>query len=205
MWAGEPWGNSGRKEYLTSSSHQTTVTPSEPWGNSGCESTGYWPANSWGAYQRNDFSESPFLHPSVHRKTLHSLTWEIWVFLINNLLMFRLPALCCKTSILSGTSPFLPRAVLSGSLEMLSLRLEVLKIATKSNAQLLGCKCFLSRHQLSDTKWSGNCSDERDSEKEILPWCWHCPRQTPWGGPARRQGIGLLALMGCVTQSSGFL
>ena len=41
---GEPGGNSGRKEYLPSSSHQTAATPyREPWGNSGCEYTGYWP------------------------------------------------------------------------------------------------------------------------------------------------------------------
>ena len=39
------------------------------------------------------------LHP-MHRKALNSLTWDIWFSSItNNLLMFRLSALCCKTSI----------------------------------------------------------------------------------------------------------
>ena len=37
-WAGEPWGNSGRKEYLLSCSHQTADTPyGEAQGSSGCE------------------------------------------------------------------------------------------------------------------------------------------------------------------------
>ena len=56
--------------------------------------------DSWGAYQRNDFSEPRLLHLPIHRKALNSLTWDIWFPLINNnLLMFRLPALSCKTSI----------------------------------------------------------------------------------------------------------
>ena len=52
----------------------------------------------WSAYQRNDFSEPRFLHLPIHRKALNSLTWDILFSLIkNNLLMFRLPASCCKT------------------------------------------------------------------------------------------------------------
>ena len=43
-WAGEPWENSGRKEFLPFSSHQTLATPyGVPWVNSGCENKGYWP------------------------------------------------------------------------------------------------------------------------------------------------------------------
>ena len=39
QWAGEPWANSGRKEYLPSSRHQTTATPyGVSGGNSGFES-----------------------------------------------------------------------------------------------------------------------------------------------------------------------
>ena len=54
---------------------------------------------SWGAFQRNDFSEPSLLHLPTHRKVLNSLTWGIWFSLINsNLLMFRLPGLCCKNS-----------------------------------------------------------------------------------------------------------
>ena len=79
-------------------------------------------------YERNDFDE-PRL--PIHRKALNYLTWNIRFPLVNNsVLMFRLPALCCKTSIYPGFSPVLLRVVLSGSLEMLSPGLEVLKIPT---------------------------------------------------------------------------
>ena len=43
-WAGEPWGNSRRKEYMPFGSHQAAVTPhGEPWGDSRCETSGNWP------------------------------------------------------------------------------------------------------------------------------------------------------------------
>ena len=38
---------------------------------------------SWGAYQRNDFSEHRPLHILIHRK-LNSLTWDIWFSLVSN-------------------------------------------------------------------------------------------------------------------------
>ena len=60
---------------------------------------------------------------------------DIWCPLINsNLLMFRLPALCCQTD----STPPLLREVLLGFFEMLSPRLEVLKIPTEENITL----CF---------------------------------------------------------------
>ena len=41
--------------------------------------------DSWGSYERNDFSEPRLLHPSIHRKVLiNSLTWDIWFSLSNN-------------------------------------------------------------------------------------------------------------------------
>ena len=40
--------------------------------------------DSWDAYERNDFSESGLLHFPIHRKALHSLTWDIWFPLTNN-------------------------------------------------------------------------------------------------------------------------
>ena len=43
-WASESWKDSGRKEFLPSSSHQTAATPhGEPWKSSGCENTVSWP------------------------------------------------------------------------------------------------------------------------------------------------------------------
>ena len=56
--------------------------------------------DSWEAYNRNDFSESRLLHLSTHRQALSSLAWYIWFsFISNDLLMLRLPALCCKPSV----------------------------------------------------------------------------------------------------------
>ena len=85
----------------------------------------------WGACQRNYFSEPRLLHLLIQRKTLNSLTWDIWFSFINNhLLMFRLPAFCCKTSIQLGSSPHPLRAVFPGFLEMPSPELKCLKIPT---------------------------------------------------------------------------
>ena len=53
--------------------------------------------DGWGAYQRNDFRASRFLHLLKHRKALNSLTCIIWFSLIyKKMLLFRLSALCCK-------------------------------------------------------------------------------------------------------------
>ena len=60
---------------------------------------------SWGADQRNDFSQPRLLHLPIHRKLLNSLTSDSWLSLINShLLMFQLPGLFCKTPIDPGSS-----------------------------------------------------------------------------------------------------
>ena len=113
-WAGEFRGNSGRKEYLPSSSHQTATTSLwwalrkfRMWKH------GIVAPDSWGAYQRNDFSEPRLLHLPIHRKVPNSLTWDIWFSLIyQNLLMFRLLALCCKAPVHHGFPPHLLRTFL---------------------------------------------------------------------------------------------
>ena len=65
---------------------------------------GYWP-HSWDACERSDFREPRLLHIPTHRKVLKPLTWDVWFSLTNDdLLMFRLPVLCCKASILPGSS-----------------------------------------------------------------------------------------------------
>ena len=70
---------------------------------------------SWGAYQRNDFSEPRLLHLPIHRKVLNSLTWDAWFSLINsNLLMFRLLGVCCKSSCISWLLTYLFGAVSRG-------------------------------------------------------------------------------------------
>ena len=50
---------------------------------------------------RSDLSEPRLLHLPIHSKVLISLTWDIFFFFLisNNLLMFRLPAPCCKMCI----------------------------------------------------------------------------------------------------------
>ena len=110
----------------------------EPWGNSGWRQTGrllpssvtaatlQWctlrrlrvgknrilAPDSWGAYQRNDFSEPWLLYLPEHRKALNSLTRDIWFSLIkSNLMMFRLSGLCCKNSSISWLFPYLFWAV----------------------------------------------------------------------------------------------
>ena len=109
---------------------------------------------SWGANQRNDFSELQLLHLCRHRKALSSLTWDIWFSLINNhLSMLRPPALCCKTFLWPTFPPRRLEAILSGLLEMLSPGPEVLKNShwIKHNYQLVGCEWFLSPCNQSDS------------------------------------------------------
>ena len=46
--------------------------------------------DSWGVYQKNDFSEPTLLHFPIQGKVLNCFTWAIWFsFVNNNLLMFR--------------------------------------------------------------------------------------------------------------------
>ena len=73
--------------------------------------------DSWGAYQRNDFSEPRLLHLPIHSKVLNSLTWDIWFSLINsNLLIFWFSGLCCKNSYISCLPSSLFGAVLQSYL-----------------------------------------------------------------------------------------
>ena len=74
--------------------------------------------DSWGAYQRNDFSEPWLLHLPIHRKALNSLTWGIWFSLINNnLWCFDCLVFVAKKSSVSSAR-------------------------IKQNSQLLGCSLF---------------------------------------------------------------
>ena len=61
--------------------------------------------DSWGIYQRNDFSESRPLH-LFHRKAPNSLTWNTWFLHLTILFGCSwLPDLCCKTPILYVLAP----------------------------------------------------------------------------------------------------
>ena len=71
-------------------------------------------AQSWTRLKRLSSSSSRLLHLPLHKKVKNSSTWDICFSLINNnLLMFRLPALCCKTSVYPGSPPHFLRTVLS--------------------------------------------------------------------------------------------
>ena len=103
-WAGEHWRNSGRKEYLLSSSHQTAATPyGEPWGNSGRENRILAP-DSYGAYQRNDFSEPRLLYLPIHKKLLNSLTWDI-LFCLLTIIFWYSDYLPCVAKLHNLASP----------------------------------------------------------------------------------------------------
>ena len=133
MWVPEPQGHLGKRRIPVIWQPSDAATPyDEPQGSSGCEQHKILARIAEMYDERNDFSEPRFFASSHIRKTLNSLTWDIWLPSISNsLLMFRLHALCCKTSILPGSSPHFLGAVLSGLLEMLSPGLEALKISTE--------------------------------------------------------------------------
>ena len=84
-----PGGNSGRKEYLPSSSHQTTATPhGEPWASSGCENRILPTSPSIAEGNKGMTSVSPGSCIFPYRKVLNCLSWAIWFsFLNNNLLL----------------------------------------------------------------------------------------------------------------------
>ena len=93
-------------------------------------------SDSWGAYQRNDFSEPRFLHLPYHRKALNPLTWDIWFSFINsNLLMFRLPGLLLQKLLYILVLPPYSTLPLWSSFSVLSEmpcpELEVLRMSTE--------------------------------------------------------------------------
>ena len=132
MSAGEFWGNTGRKEYLPSSNPQAAATLcDEPWGSSGWESTGHWPQRAEEHIKKKDFTEPKPLNLPIHRKVLNSLTWDIWFSLIHKKYFWCSDYLSFVANYITWLLPCLLKSVLSGLLDMLSLRFEVLKIMTK--------------------------------------------------------------------------
>ena len=84
---------------------------------------------SWGAFQRNDFSEPRLLHLPIHRKVLNSLMVDIWVSLINRNLF----------DVLNTWSLLKKLYILGACLPLWS---QVLSSASRSNNKFLKCtKC----------------------------------------------------------------
>ena len=69
--------------------------------------------DSWGAYQRNDFSEPRVLHLLVHKKSTKFLNLIYLVFFNSNLLIFQLPGLYYKNFYISWVPH--PLSLLSNS------------------------------------------------------------------------------------------
>ena len=110
----------------------------------------------WDPCETNEFSELRHLHLPICRKSLNPFTWDIWFPLINNnLLIFRLPALCYQTSI--WPSPSL------SSLEQFSqdyLRCCLLGLSPKSSHRKSCMYCFsvnssLQSDSLHGISWTG--------------------------------------------------
>ena len=149
LWAGELRGL--RKE---NTCHQAatrlqplpTVSPEE-------RKLGMWKcrtlADSWRAYQRNDFSEPRLLHLSIHRKALNSLTWVIWFSLINNnLLMFPTIRTLLQNFYITWLLPAPPQ---SSSLRVTWDAASLVwspqnSHQIKYNSQLLSCEYFVSQY-----------------------------------------------------------
>ena len=96
--AGEPRGTQQGEDNLPSATIRLQPLPE----SSGSENTGNW-LDSRGANGRNDFREHRRPHPPTYREVLSPLIW--FSLVNNNLLMFRLPALCCKTCIYNLALP----------------------------------------------------------------------------------------------------
>ena len=90
-----PRGHPVKRIIPANHSHQAAATPHRAWrGYEKCRTLGTY---SWDTYERNDFSEPRLLYLPIYKKALNPLTCKIWFSLINNnLLRFRLSALCYK-------------------------------------------------------------------------------------------------------------
>ena len=89
-----------------------------PWGDWSERAQGAGP-DSWGAYQRNDFSELTLLHVPKHRKVLNSLTWDTYSSINSNHLMFWLPGFGGINIYISWLLPCLFRTIAQELFEML--------------------------------------------------------------------------------------
>ena len=101
-----PGGLIPRELRMETDAHHQAISPTDTWeGGLGVGKHRILALDRWGACQRDGFNEPRLLHLPIHRKVLNSLTWGVWFSLISsNLLMFQLPALCCKNFYISWIS-----------------------------------------------------------------------------------------------------
>ena len=131
VWAGECWGT-WEEAYHQSGSRQTAAPPQgEHPGSSGCGQHRVLALIAEMNVKGILFQWAQTLASSHTQKNTKSLNLKYLVFFNNNISMFRLPALCCKTSIWPSSSLRLPRALLSGLLEILFVGFDILNIPTE--------------------------------------------------------------------------
>ena len=114
--SGEPWANS---QWKRDTHHQALTYPKDaPWGDSGWENRILAP-DSWGAHQRNDFSEPRLLYLLILRKAPNSLTGDVWFSLIYCYLsVFPTTSSPFQNSCISWLLPYLLGVVLQSYLRV---------------------------------------------------------------------------------------
>ena len=102
--------------------------------------------DSWGADQRNDFSEPRLLYLPIHSKTLHSLSWDIWFSLSDNNHCSNYLVFVANLLYILG----LPLASLEQPLRVIwgtaSWAAVLILPQIKLNSQCSGCASFFSWH-----------------------------------------------------------
>ena len=155
------------------------------------KSTGFWPQIAE-VHIKGMISVSPDYRIFPYsEKALNSFTWDIWLSLINNnLLMFRLPALFCKTSITPGSSPLPPPQ--SCSLPLFAMLPHGLSLKNfhriKHNSQPLDCLYFLSQNH-HGWKPLFEISLPRESSPLVAANENELPNQPPWLAKQTTSGL----------------
>ena len=142
------------------------TTYSEPWGTEMHMIAG--PIAEMPMKLMISVSPDSYISPCI-KKALNSLTWDICFCLINNnLLMFRPPALCCKTSY----TTWLLLSPAWSSFRRVTW--DAVSHQIKHISQLLGCDDFLSQWYLALLRhYYSNCS------VNITP-CYLCHNLVSW-------------------------
>ena len=140
--------------------------------------------DSWGTHQ--NFWEPRLLHLPIHRKVVNSLTWDTWFsFIYNKFLMLRLPALCCKITIESVSSPFLLEKFLRALWKFISWTMLC----------LVAQSCLISA-----VPWIVDCQAALSMailQVRILEWAAMPPRPSFRGSSQPRNGTQVPGLCNC--------
>ena len=129
--------------------------------------------DSWGAYQRDDFSEPRLLHLPIHRKALNSLTWDIWFPYLTILFWHsQLPALCCKTPTYPGSFSSPHQSSFSVIWNAVSRTAVLILPQIKLNSQLSRCTFFFFKSTVMVTTKGPRVDFSLSPElcKEPEPW-----------------------------------